>query len=254
MYYSACIPALFHGMPIHEALPFVREAGLDHYEFWMWKGQDIDAIAKVQKELALTPAALCTTEFALTDPAKREAFIEGIIQTIPVCHALGCKKIITQVGAELSHLSRQEQHESIVAGLKAVVPLLEEADLTLIFEPLNTRVDHRGYYLWSCEEAFAIQAEVGSEFVKVLLDLYHQAVMEDLQLPLILENLDKIGHFHVAGCPGRHEPLIDCTVDYAAVLGAIRNAGFADGVGLEYFPLHPALEGLKELVPQLLTF
>jgi len=120
MYYSACIPALFRGMPIYEALPFVREAGLDHYEFWMWKGQDIDAIAKVQKELALTPAALCTTEFALTDPAKREAFIEGIAQTIPVCHALGCKKIITQVGAELSHLSRQEQHESIVAGLKAV--------------------------------------------------------------------------------------------------------------------------------------
>ena len=254
MYYSACIPALFRGMPIHEALPLVKEAGLGHYEFWMWKGQDIDAIVSAQDALGLTPVAMCTTEFALTDPSRREAFAAGIAETIPVCHALGCKKIITQVGAELSHLTRQEQHASIVAGLKAVVPLLEEADLTLIFEPLNTRVDHKGYYLWSCEEAFAIQKEVGSDRVKVLLDLYHQAVMDDLNLPLILENLDKIGHFHMAGCPGRHEPHFDSNLDYAPILRSIREAGYSEAVGLEYFPVKPALEGLKTLIPQLLTF
>ena len=132
--------------------------------------------------------------------------------------------------------------------------MLEEAYLTLVFEPLNTRVDHKGYYLWSCEEAFAIQKEVASDHVKVLLDLYHQAVMDDLDLPLILENLDKIGHFHMAGCPGRHEPLIDCRVDYASILGAIREAGYSEAVGLEYFPVQPAAEGLKELYSQLLTF
>lgn len=254
MYYSACIPALFRGMPIAEALPLVKAAGLDHYEFWMWQESEIEAIAKAQNSLGLTPVAMCTTAFALTDPAKREEFIEGIRKTIGVCHTFGCKKIITQVGQELAHLSRQEQHESIVAGLKAVVSLLEEADLTLVFEPLNTRVDHKGYYLWSCEEAFAIQEEVGSAHVKVLLDLYHQAVMDDLNLPLILENLDKIGHFHIAGCPGRHEPLIDCQIDYASILGAIREAGYSEAVGLEYFPVYPAADGLKELYAQLMTF
>ena len=58
----------------------------------------------------------------------------------------------------------------------------------------------------------------------------------------------------MAGFPGRHEPLIDSEVDYATVLGAIRKSGYSGAVGLEYFPVHPAAEGLKELVPQLLTF
>ena len=251
MYYSACIPALFRGVSIADALPLVKEAGLDHYEFWMWQEKEIEAIAAAQKETGLTPVSMCTTEFILTDPDKREAFVEGIRKTIPVCHTLGCKKIITQVGPELSHLSRKEQHESIVAGLKACAPLLEEADITLVFEPLNTRIDHKGYYLWSCEEAFEIQKEVGSTHIKILMDLYHQYVMDDLQLPLILENLDAIGHFHMAGYPGRHEPMIDSEIDYPAILRAIREAGYKGAIGLEYFPVHPAAEGLKTLYTQL---
>ena len=124
----------------------------------------------------------------------------------------------------------------------------------LAFEPLNIRVDHVGYYLWSEEEAFRIQEEVGSPNVKVLIDLYHQAVMDDLDIGMIVANLDKIGHFHMAGVPGRHEPLIDCKGYYAAVLGAIRKAGYTEAVGLEYFPVYPVEEGLKTLMGQLLTY
>ena len=95
---------------------------------------------------------------------------------------------------------------------------------------------------------------MGSPNVKVLIDLYHQAVMDDLDIGMIVANLDKIGHFHMAGVPGRHEPLIDCKVDYAAVLGAIRKAGYTEAVGLEYFPVYPVEEGLKTLVEQLSTY
>jgi len=131
---------------------------------------------------------------------------------------------------------------------------VEEAGITLVFEPLNTRIDHVGYYLWSLDEAFQIVEEVGSPNVKALIDLYHHYVMDDLDIDKIVANIHKIGHFHMAGFPGRHEPLIDSEVDYATVLGAIRKSGYAGAVGLEYFPVHSAAEGLKELVPQLLTF
>ena len=49
-------------------------------------------------------------------------------------------------------------------------------------------------------------------------------------------------------------PLIDCKVDYAAVLDAIRKAGYTEAVGLEYFPVYPVEEGLKTLVEQLSTY
>lgn len=83
---------------------------------------------------------------------------------------------------------------------------MREYDLTLVIEPLNTKVDHPGYYLWRAAEAFDIVDEVEDDHVKVLYDLYHQAVMQDLRLYEIERNIDKIGHFHMAGCPGRHEP------------------------------------------------
>lgn len=254
MFYSACIPALFGGKTAREALAAAKSAGLKHYEFWGWNEEQIASYAQAQVEFGMTPVALCTTFHELTDPNGREAYVEGIKKTIPVCKKLGCKNIISQVGPERSDISRQAQHESIVAGLKAAAPYVEEAGLVLVFEPLNIRVDHVGYYLWSEEEAFRIQEEVGSPNVKVLIDLYHQAVMDDLDIGMIVANLDKIGHFHMAGVPGRHEPLIDCKVDYAAVLDAIRKAGYTEAVGLEYFPVYPVEEGLKTLVEQLSTY
>lgn len=254
MFYSACVPALFGGKTAREALAAAKSAGLKHYEFWGWNEEQIESFAAAQVEFGMTPVAMCTTFHELTDPNGREKYVEGIKKTVSVCKKLGCKNIISQVGPERTDISRQDQHQSIVAGLKAAAPYVEEAGLTLVFEPLNIRVDHVGYYLWSEEEAFRIQEEVGSPNVKVLLDLYHQAVMDDLDIEMIVANLDKIGHFHMAGHPGRHEPLIDCKVDYAAILSAIRKAGYTEAVGLEYFPVYPAEEGLKTLVGQLLTF
>ena len=254
MFYSACVPALFGGKTAREALAAAKSAGLKHYEFWGWNEEQIESFAAAQVEFGMTPVAMCTTFHELTDPNGREKYVEGIKKTVSVCKKLGCKNIISQVGPERTDISRQDQHQSIVAGLKAAAPYVEEAGLTLVFEPLNIRVDHVGYYLWSEEEAFRIQEEVGSPNVKVLLDLYHQAVMDDLDSEMIVANLDKIGHFHMAGHPGRHEPLIDCKVDYAAILSAIRKAGYTEAVGLEYFPVYPAEEGLKTLVGQLLTF
>ena len=254
MFYSACIPALFGGKTAREALSAAKDAGMKHYEFWGWNEEQIASYAEAQAEFGMTPVAMCTTFHELTDPNGREKYVEGIKKTIPVCQKLGCKNIISQVGPERSDISRQAQHESIVAGLKAAAPYVEEAGFVLVFEPLNIRIDHVGYYLWSEEEAFEIQEEVGSPNVKVLIDLYHQAVMDDLDIDLIVKNLSKIGHFHMAGVPGRHEPLTDSEVDYAAILSAIRKAGYTEAVGLEDFPGYPAEEGLKTLVGQLMSY
>ncbi len=254
MYYSACIPAIFGSQSIPQALANVRAAGMEHYEFWGWNPAQIEKFYTAQAENGLTPVAMCTTFHDLTDPTRRESYLAGLRETIPMCRKLGCKTVISQVGPELPHLTRQAQHESIVAGLRAAAPLAEEAGITLVFEPLNTRIDHVGYYLWSADEAFQIVDEVNSPNVKVLIDLYHHYVMDDLDIGKIVTNIHKIGHFHMAGFPGRHEPLTDSEVDYAAILSAIRQSGYQGAVGLEYFPVHPAAEGLKALYPQLLAF
>lgn len=250
MHYSVCVPAVLDEK-IDRALSNVKKAGFDHYEFWSWWDQDVDAIQKAQEEYGLKVAGFCTRLISLTDPACRESYKEGLRETIEICHKLGCKTIISQVGNELKDVPREEQHASIVAGLRECVPMLAENDLTLVIEPLNTKIDHAGYYLWEAAEAYQIIDEVGDEHVKVLFDLYHQYAMNDLVLEDVLKNMDKIGHFHMAGYPGRHEPMIDSEIDYPVILKAIRESGYKGSVGLEYLPVNDGAAGLEVLYPQL---
>lgn len=251
MHYSVCIPAVLNGLSVQDAMAAVHAAGFTHYEIWSWWDQDMKAYAEAQKKEGLTMAALCTPFISLTDPACRQDYLEGLRRTIDMCREMGCTTIISQLGQQLPGVPRGRQHDSIVEGLKACIPLLEAAKITLVIEPLNTRIDHKGYYLWSAGEAFDIIDEVSSPWVKVLYDMYHQYVMDDLKLAQILSHIDQIGHFHMAGFPGRHEPFINSEVEYDALLPAIRKSGYSGSVGQEYFPVLPAAEGLKELHDKL---
>lgn len=248
MYYSVCLSALYHKLPLHEALSEAAQTGVSACEFWGWWGQDLDALEKAQKEHGMSIAALCTRMIPLTDPAQRKAYLEGLRETLPVAARLGCRTIISQVGAELPHLTRAEQHQSIVDGLRACVPMLEEANATLVIEPLNTLVNHPGYYLTRSDEAFDIVKKVGSPHVKVLFDIYHQQITEGNLIPNLTANPEWIGHIHIAGHPGRHEVLENSEIYYPAVLAALKNAGYTGAVGLEYIPLGDASESVRELL------
>ena len=262
MLFSACVPAIFGGrsiavpgspdekkpLTIAQALPLIRACGGTAFEMWSWWDQDMEAVYAAKQETGLTCAALCTPFLSLTDPAVRPAYLEGLQKTVETAKKLGCTRIISQVGSERKDVPREAQHASIVEGLKAAVPLLRGTDVTLAFEPLNTRVDHRGYYLWQAKEAFAIEDEVSDPQVKVLYDLYHQAVMDDLNLAEIKENLHRIVHFHIAGHPGRHNPLRPNSLDAMALFRAIRDMGYQGYIGLEYMPLEEPTEGLREIL------
>ena len=247
MFFSVCLPSVLGGTHVREALRAVRDAGFTHYEFWHWWDTDMNAYAQAQRETGLSPAGFCAPFRPLTDPACRTEFLDGLRQTLDICDLLGCRTVITQVGQALPGVPRGKQHDSIVEGLKACAPLLSGKNVTLAIEPLNTRVDHRGYYLWSMAEALDIVGEVAHPQVKVLCDLYHQYVMDDLNLKQIIGSIDSIAHFHVAGFPGRHEPFENSEVDYPHILAAIRESGYAHGVGMEYFPVRDGASELKDL-------
>src|SRR5207248_4806901 len=117
---------------------------------------------------------------------------------------------------------------------------------TLIVEPLNTLVNHAGYYLNFTREAFEIMRQVGSPYVKILFDIYHVQIMEGNLIDTIRNNIGHIGHFHVGDVPGRHEPGTG-EINYKNVLRAIRATGFKDFVAVEYVPSKDAMQTLVEV-------
>jgi len=242
---SVCIDAVMRENDLTQSLTAIQKLGIGAFEFWAWWNKDIGQLAKLKQKLDLEVVTFCTKFVSLVDASKREEYITGLRESIEVAQQLDCKRLITQVGNEIPGMSRKVQRQHLIEGLKACVPLLEQSGITLLMEPLNIKVDHKGYFLYRSDEAFEIIAEVESNHVKILYDIYHQQITEGDLINTITQNLDKIGHFHAAGHPGRHE-LGNGEINYKAVFEAIRKAGYDGYVGLEYFPLSDPEAGIAE--------
>lgn len=238
------VPCFFGDMELSTAIQKVRALGFDAAETYEWRGQDLDAVKNACAETGVELLSMCTTEFRMTDPAFRKAWLEGLRESCAAARRAGVKRLITQVGQDTG-APREAQHESIAAALREARPILEDSGVTIMIEPLNTLVDHKGYYLWSSAEAFALIREVGHPLVKVVYDIYHQQVMEGNIIPSIVNNLDCIAHLHSAGHPGRHE-LQYGENDYKVIFAAVNKAGYRGACGLEYGPLMDAEESLRE--------
>ncbi len=247
---SVCVDAVFSKYDFIESMKSIKKVGLDTVEFWCWWEKNLDEIKACKDELNLKVSTFCTKFISLTDESKHTQYLEGLKESIEAAKYLDCNLLISQVGNDTG-TSRKVQHENIVNGLKLCVDVLEKSNMMLVIEPLNTRVDHEGYYLSSSEEAFEIVRAVGSNNIKVLYDVYHQSVTkrnkpsEGELIPTISDNIDLIGHFHVAGSPGRHE-IYTGDVDYTAIFKAIDATNYTGYVGFEYFPLTDAIISLKK--------
>jgi len=233
MKFSVCLDSVFDGIPLEESLEIVNEAGHGAVEFWGWWNKDYRLIARETEKRGLKIAAFCTKFVSLTDGSRRDAFLDGLWESVAVAVETGCPVLIAQVGADTG-APRGEQRANAVETLKRSAEILEKTEVTLAFEPLNP-YNHPGYFLVKSKEAFEMAAEVGSGRVKVLFDIYHQQLSEGDLMNSIITNLPGIAHFHAAGCPGRHE-LSEGEIRYEWLLLQIERAGYAGYVGLEFFP------------------
>lgn len=249
MIFSLSLDALYSksGLTLLERIRQTRELGYKSFEFWSWTDKDLGAIRTLKDELDLHIGSFCSKHGNLVDPEERASFIEGVGESVAAAKELDCKHLIVTVGNTLPGVPHEEQTRSIIEGLRAVAPLVETAGVTIVLEPLNTLVNHKGYFLVNSSEAFAIVDEVASPYVKVLYDVYHQQVSEGNLIPTIIANIDKIGYFHIADHPGRGQ-IGTGEINYRNVLQAIRDTGYTGYIGLEYFQEEGLEDGLQRFL------
>lgn len=243
---SVCIDAVLGDYSIDEAVTLTKKCGINAFEFWGWWDKNLDELQSACKQHDMRISACCTKFISLVDPATRADYLNGLEASISAAGQLGTQTLISQVGDFRNGVDRAEQHQCLVDGLRAAAPMLEAADITLVIEPLNELVDHAGYYLIRSDEAFEIIDKVNSSHVKVVFDIYHQQISEGHLIHNITQHIDKIGHFHAAGNPGRHE-LTNGEINYPQVFAAIQQTTYDGFVGLEYWPLQAPDIGLKDV-------
>jgi len=224
MKFDIPISCFYRNISYPEAIYKIKEMGFDAAEMYGWKDLDLDALKAALDDTGVKLLSMCTTSFRLTEPAARDEWVEGVRESCEAAKKLGVKQLITQVGQDTG-ARRDFQHASIAAGLKKALPILEDSGVVMTIEPLNTYFNHPGYYLDTSIEGFDIVREIGSPFVKVCYDIYHQQIMEGNIIPNVTNNLSCINHLHCAGHPGRHE-LQYGENDYNFIFSAIDKLGY----------------------------
>ncbi len=143
-------------------------------------------------------------------------------------------------------LSDEEGIYNTVAGIRRVIKLAEEARVTLMIELCNSKVDHPDYQADHTKWGVEVCKLVNSPFCKLLYDIYHMQIMEGDIIRTLRENIQYIGHFHIAGNPGRNN--IDDTqeLNYVGIMKAIAATGFSGYVGHEYTPVGDAVQVLRD--------
>ena len=210
--------------------------GIDAVEIWGWRDKDIDAIRAALDETGVTLLSLIVDpQLQLTDPSTHEEYLAGVRDSLEVALALGAPNLVVVAGQEVTGVPRPDQHAAVVSVLARAAAIVERSGVTLLLEPLNSRVDHVGTSLWSTREGLDIVREVGSPHLRLLLDAYHALVMDEDLAAVIGDDIELVGHVQVADAPGRHEPGTG-TIDWEAQFRALRGLGYTGRWGMEYVP------------------
>lgn len=248
MKYSACIEWLFaEAGDFPDRIRAAHNAGLDGIEFWLWSNKDIEALGAAVRETGIAITGMVAEPMVpLTDAAQHDAFLEGLRRSIDVARGLGAPALIAQAGADLPGIPRAEQYAALVSCLSRAADVLKGSGVVLMVEPLNTRVDHAGYFLPSTAEGLDIVDEVGRPEIRLIYDIYHSAVMDEEISEVLAGRLDRVAHVHLADAPGRGEPGAG-TMDWRRRLAWLGDNGYRGLVGLEYRPTKDTVESLSAL-------
>lgn len=233
--FSVCVEMVFRPLPFVERLEAVARAGYDAFEFWNWQDKDLKAIEATSHRLGLAIAAFGVSGGTLMEAANHDAYVETTHRAAEWARRLGCPSLIVTTGNEVPGTPREVQFDVLQRGLERVARAAADGGVVAVLEPLNTKVDHAGYFLDHAVDAFRLVREINSPALRVLYDIYHMQIMDGDLIATIEANLDLITHFHVADVPGRHEPGTG-EINYANVFQRIDAAGYAGFVGLEFRP------------------
>jgi hydroxypyruvate isomerase len=231
----------FGGKSFLDRIRASADLGFDAVEFWGLGGKDLEATAKLCQDLKVEIAQFTAWGFnpGMNNPKNHEAFVKAIHKATEAAAILKARKATVVAGNNQKGMTQEEMLQSVTDGLTLAAPIAEAANLMLILEPMNGRVDHPGHCLYGSVDAVKICREVDSPMVKINWDLYHMQISEGDLCGRMRDGFDQIGYLQLADHPGRNEPMTG-EIRYQRVLEEAKRLGYDDIVGLECRPREDA--------------
>lgn len=246
MHLSACIEWQFakDNNTLADRIRAAKAAGLAHAEFHLWRDKDMAGLATALDETGVSLTGFCVDpRRSIVDPAQHEEMLLAVADTLAIAKTVGSPPLIVASGFVRDGISMADHKAEAVKVLRRAADLAEAAEVTLVLEPLNDRVEHPGMYLVDTTLALDIIEAVGSPRLKLLYDVYHSHVMGEDMRTVLAGRMHLVEHVQVADSPGRNEPGSG-TIDWIETMTTLRELGYRSALGLEYRPTLDAAASL----------
>jgi hydroxypyruvate isomerase len=232
--------------PFEKRLEVASQAGVESVELVSEHANWTDAQIGEMKKLAAALHLKMDTILAQSDwkrrpvsmvkPEDREGFLADVRQAIMFAQKLEIPQIILMSGDDVAGRTHEEQYSSMLESVKRAGDLAAQANVTLIIEPLNNKVDHKGFFLSTCGEGLKLVKESQNPHVKLLFDIYHEQVQVGNVIRTMRDAAPHVAVFHIADNPGRNDPGTG-EMNYDNIYKAIAGFGYKGYVTMEYLPL-----------------
>lgn len=235
----------YPGMTVDELCRYGAHIGLKGID--LLQPADFDIPKKYGLTCAMGYAGAGTIKDGLNATANHAPIEAALRQAIPLAVKAGVPNLITFSGNR-NGMSDAEGAKNTIAGLNRVKGMLQDANITLCLELLNSKVNHKDYMADHTGWGAQVMQAVDSPNVKLLYDIYHMQIMEGDLIATIKKNIQWIGHFHSGGVPGRNDLNDMQEVQWDGVMRGIASTGFQGFVAHEFKPLGDPYAALLQAV------
>ena len=224
-----CYPKI----PLDDLCTAGKEFGLKSVE--LLTVSDFPTLKKHDMHCAMVSGVPGGIENGLNRLENHDKIVAFFESAAPEVAKAGFKNIICFSGNRRGQ-SDEDGIKNCAIGLKRIMPICEKHNVLAVMELLNSKVNHRDYQCDHTAWGVELCKAVGSEYFKLLYDIYHMQIMEGDMIATIRKSHPYIAHYHTGGVPGRNE--IDDTqeINYPAVMKAIVETGFKGFVAQEFIP------------------
>lgn len=235
----------YPGLTVDELCRYGAHIGLKGID--LLQPADFETPKKYGLTCAMGYAGAGTIKDGLNRVENHAPIEAALRQTIPLAVKSGVPNLITFSGNR-NGMSDEEGAKNTIIGLNRVKHMMEDANITLCLELLNSKVNHKDYMADHTEWGAQVMEQVNSPSCKLLYDIYHMQIMEGDLIATIQKNIKWIGHFHTGGVPGRNDLNDMQEVQWDGVMRGIAATGFTGYVAHEFKPLGDPYAALLQAV------
>ena len=189
----------------------------------------------------------CSIQKGINRVENHDAIVKEAERLLPLVGQAGIPNMIIFSGNRAG-LGDEEGLKNCATALRRITPAADAANVTVIMELLNSKVDHKDYQCDRTPWGVELCKRVDSPRFRLLYDIYHMQIMEGDVIRTIKSYAPYIAHFHTGGVPGRNE--IDTTQElyYPAIARAIAATGYGGYIGQEFIPRRDPETSLRQAI------